>query len=123
VLREAENFRSGLARLGIALKGVVANRVHTRWSEPSVETPDTQRLDARLQKVLPRSIEAKTIHWLVENFQTYQALAQHEARQLQQFSQRFPQAIPFVQIPALQECPVDLQGLCALHPYFFETER
>lgn len=122
ILQEAENFRLGLKRLGIFLKGIVANRVHTDWQETSLQTLDEQRLAEHLQRVLPRSVGTKTIYWLVENFRTYQELARYEALRLEQFSQRLPQSIPFVRIPILRECPVDLQGLCELHSYLFEKD-
>jgi anion-transporting ArsA/GET3 family ATPase len=119
VLQEAENFRLGLEQLGISLKGIVANRVHTHWRETTRQVLDTQRLIKRLQRILPRSVGTPTIDWLAENFRIYQEVAQHEALRLRQFSQRLPQAIPFTQVPILHECPVDLQGLCALHSYLF----
>jgi anion-transporting ArsA/GET3 family ATPase len=120
ILQEAENFRLGLEQLGIFLKGIVANRVHTDWQDSSLQTLDRQRLAKGLQRVLPRSVGTKTIKWLVENFQTYQELARSETLRLEQFSQRLPQSLPFVRVPILHECPVDLRGLCTLHSYFFE---
>lgn len=122
ILQEAEHFRAGLERLGIVLKGIVANRVHTTDRGVSFPTSSKQHLVEHLQKVFPRSVEKKTLDWLIENFQTYQELARDETSRLEEFTRRLPQSIPFIRVPILRECPVDLRGLRTLHPYFFEAD-
>lgn len=122
ILQEAESFRVGLERLGISLKGLVANRVRINGREAPHQVLDEQNLVEHLQRVLPHSVEMTTLSWLVENFQTYQELARGETLRLEQFVQRLPQSIPFVQVPILRASPVDLRGLCTLHPYLFEKD-
>jgi len=52
VLAEAEEFRVGLERLGMALKGVVMNRMHEQWQASHRTGPAAKALTERLRPAL-----------------------------------------------------------------------
>ncbi|MBI3300667.1 MAG: ArsA family ATPase [Deltaproteobacteria bacterium] len=122
VLAEAEEFRAGLERLGVALKGVVVNRVHGEWPDARLERQDAAALTERLRQGLHLpSGESTHLQWLAENFLAYQALARGEELRLEHFRRGLPARVPLVRVPALPAFPADLGGLGTLHGYLFSS--
>lgn len=118
VLAEAQEFRRGLEQLGVALKGVVVNRVHEEWQGRAPVGKDADALAERLsQRLHIRPVDSAQLRWLADNFLAYQALAQGERRRLAHFQRGLPVGIPFVRIPLLPAFPADLGGLLTLHKY------
>jgi len=118
VLGEAEEFRLGLERLGVALKGVVVNRMHEPWRG---QFPQRQGLAALVERVRPTlhltTRDSTPLQWLGQNFLAYQTRARGEERRVERFSQSFPTDVSLVCVPLLPAFPADLGGLAALHQY------
>jgi anion-transporting ArsA/GET3 family ATPase len=118
VLAEAEEFRVGLERLGVALKGVVVNRVHAQWRG---QLPQRQGLAALVERVRPTlhitTGDSTQLQWLGQNFLAYQTRARGEEQRVKNFSQSFPPDVSLVRVPMLPAFPADLGGLAALHQY------
>jgi anion-transporting ArsA/GET3 family ATPase len=118
VLTEAEEFRVGLERLGVALKGVVVNRMHEQWRG---QLPRRQGLAALVERVRPTlhitTRDSTPLQWLGQNFLAYQTRARGEERRVEHFSQSFPTDVSLVRVPLLPAFPADLGGLTALHQY------
>ena len=124
VLAEAEEFRVGLERLGVALKGVVVNRVHKEWQGRGPRGKDPAALVERFRKVLHVTpTESAQLRWLAENFLAYQALARGEGLRLEHFAHSLPAHIPLVRIPVLPAFPADLGGLSTVHRYLFREAK
>jgi anion-transporting ArsA/GET3 family ATPase len=122
VLTEAEEFRVGLERLGVALKGVVINRVHEEWHGKGLRGKEMAALVERLRQVLHLTPgDEAHLQWLVANFLAYQALARGEGLRLEDFRRNLPARVPLVRVPALPAFPVDLGGLVLLHEYLFPS--
>jgi len=118
VLTEADEFRVGLERLGVTLKGVIANRVHAEWRGQMPRREGLSRLVERIRPAFHLTPgDREQFQWLVQNFLAYQARARGEAKRLECFSGKFPTSIPVVQIPALLAFPADLGGVMTLHQY------
>lgn len=119
-LTEAEEFLAGLARLGVALKGVITNRVHEEWRGRVVLREGIAGVEKCLRIAL-RAGPGKEIptRWLAENFLAYQTLARGEALRLEHFRRGLPNGVPVVRIPHLPSAPSDIGGLLTLHPYLF----
>lgn len=120
VLTEAREFRAGLERLGVALRGVIVNRVHEEWQGKGARYKNPAGLAERLRKIvhLPPA-DSTQLQWLVENFLAYQALAHGERVRLEHFQRGFPADMPLICIPVLPAFPADLGGLFTLHRYLF----
>ncbi|MGH7966815.1 MAG: ArsA family ATPase [Candidatus Binatia bacterium] len=122
VLSEAAEFRAGLERLGVVLKGVVVNRVHEEWQGKGPRYKNPAGLIERFRKVLHvPPVDSIHLQWLAENFLAYQALAQGEKARLEHFRRGLPAGIPLVRIPVLPAFPADLGGLFTVHRYLFQT--
>jgi anion-transporting ArsA/GET3 family ATPase len=120
VLHEAEDFCVGLTRMGIALKGIVANRVYAQLSDTTRQAFAMQSLIPRLRRTLPRSVDERDLQWIAENFSGYCERARSEDVRLQRIFQSMPlPRISPIRVPVLPEPPGDLRSLCALHPYLF----
>jgi len=118
VLAEAEEFRVGLERLDVALKGVVVNRVHEEWQGKGPLCKGPAALVERFRKVLHVTpANSAQLQWLAENFLAYQTLARGEGLRLEHFAHSLPAHIPLVRIPVLPAFPADLGGLLTLHRY------
>ncbi len=124
VLAEAEEFRAGLERLDVALKGVVVNRVHEEWRGHMLQRQSVAALVERMRPILPITPgHSSHFQWLAQNFLAYQIRARGEARRLQRFSRAFPVSIPLVRVPAFPAFPADLGGLVTLHQYLCREKR
>lgn len=120
VLTEAEEFLAGFAHLGVALKGVILNRVHEEWRGRTFSQKGAAGLEKWLRTALrDEGGKGAPTRWLVENFLAYQALARGEALRLEHFRQGLPTGIPVVRIPHLLSAPSDIGSLLTLHPYLF----
>jgi len=118
VLSEAEEFRVGLERLGVTLKGVVANRVHEEGGGQMPRRESLARLVERIRPALHLTPGNKAqFQWLAQNFLAYQTRARGQAERLGCFSSKFPARMPFIQVPALPAFPADLGGLVTLQQY------
>ncbi len=118
VLAEAEEFRLGLERLGVALKGVVVNQVHEQWRG---QLPQRQGLAALVERVRPTlhltTGDSTPLQWLGQNFLAYQTRARGEERRVERFSRSFSADVSFVRVPVVSAFSADLGGLVALHQY------
>jgi anion-transporting ArsA/GET3 family ATPase len=118
VLAEAEEFRVGLERLGVALKGVIVNRVHEPWRGQLPQRQSFTTLVERLRPTLRLTPGDSTqLQWLARNFLAYQTRARGEERRVAHFSRNFPTDVSFVRVPLLPAFPADLGGLVTLHHY------
>jgi len=121
-LQEAKCFYRGLEKLGIVLKGVVITRTHEkRWNVE--KESNVTSLAKRVQKILGFSEQESKIHWMVENFITYQTLARIEQQRLQRFFLHIPAPMPTVRVPFLHGSLADLGRLASLHRYLFPQEN
>jgi len=120
VLTEAEEFCAGLERMGIALKAVVANRLHEAWPHRIIDDQNPSAVAERLRQAvqLPPKSHAH-FRWLAENFFISQRLARAEEARLEQFARVLPATIPLVRIPLLPALAANFTGLTALHHYLF----
>jgi len=124
VLAEAEEFRVGLARLGMALKGVVVNRMHEQWQGQSPHWPSCTALAGRLRPVLRLIVrDSNHLPWLAQNFLAYQTQARGEERRVALFSRNCPTDAAFVRVPLLPAFPADLGGLMTLLHYLCRETR
>src|SRR5215510_13506868 len=72
VLAEAEEFRAGLERLGVALKGVIVNRMHEPWRGQLPQRHSFAALAERLRPTLRLTPGDSTqLQWLAQNFLAY----------------------------------------------------
>jgi anion-transporting ArsA/GET3 family ATPase len=124
VLAEAEEFRQGLAQMGISLRAVVANRVHDEWLAAPPDPPDPARLAKRLKNLLlSPAADDFPVGWLVENFLSCRRTAREEATRLARFVDALPAGTPVVRVPALPAFPADLAGLAKMHNYLFPDRQ
>jgi len=118
VLAEAEEFRAGLERLGVALKGVIVNRMHEPWRGQLPQRHSFAALAERLRPTLRLTPGDSTqLQWLAQNFLAYQTRARGEERRVAHFSRRFSPDVSFVRVPLFPAFPADLGGLVTLHQY------
>lgn len=122
VLKEAEEFRVELARMQIALKGVVINRVHEQLPTARSSLPSRKRLAHQLQRLWPQT-PAQEVGWLAENFLAYQELARREGLRIEEFRCTLPSDVPTVTIPILPEPFTNLRELATLHRHFVSEKR
>lgn len=124
VLAEAEEFCTGLERMGIALKAVVANRIHEEWLGKLLDRKKSPALAEWLRQVVDLPPEYHShVGWLAENFFTYQKLAHAEAVRLERFARVLPATIPLVRISTLPALPANFSGLVTLHHYLFPERK
>jgi anion-transporting ArsA/GET3 family ATPase len=118
VLAEAEEFRVGLERLEVALKGVIVNRAHEQWRGQLPQRQSYPALVEHLRPVLRLTTGDNThLSWLAQNFLASQTQARGEERRVELFSRNFPSDLPFVRVPLLPAFPADLSGLATLLQY------
>jgi len=118
VLAEAEEFRLGLDRLGMALKGVVVNRMREPWRGQLPQGRDRTALAERLRPVLRLTVrDISHLPWLAQNFLAAQAQARGEERRVALFSRDCPTDAAFVHVPLLPAFSADLGGLMTLLHY------
>ncbi|HKA54637.1 MAG TPA: ArsA-related P-loop ATPase [Candidatus Binatia bacterium] len=118
VLAEAEEFRLGLDRLGMALKGVVVNRMREPWRGHLPQGRDRAALAERLRPVLSLTVrDGPHFSWLAHNFLAAQAQARGEGRRVALFARRCPADAARVHVPLLPAFSADLGGLATLLHY------
>ena len=118
ILAEAEQFRVGLARLDVAVKGIIVNRLHEPWHGQSPQQQSYTALVKRLRPAVRLTTKDSTpLPWLAQNFLAYQLQARGEERRVELFSQHFLADVPFVRVPLLPAFPADLSGLATLLRY------
>ncbi|HEV8716589.1 MAG TPA: ArsA-related P-loop ATPase [Candidatus Binatia bacterium] len=118
VLAEAEEFRIGLERLGMALKGVVVNRMHEQWRGQFPHYHSCTALSERLRLMLSLTVRDNThLSWLAQNFLAHQTQARGEEQRVELFARNFPTDAAVVHVPLLPAFPADLGGLVTLLHY------
>jgi anion-transporting ArsA/GET3 family ATPase len=118
ILAEAEEFRMGLERLDVAVKGVIVNRLHRPWQGQLPQQHSSTALVKRLRPTVRLTARDSTpLSWLAQNFLAYQLQARGEERRVELFSQHFPADVPLVRVPLLPAFPADLRGLATLLRY------
>jgi anion-transporting ArsA/GET3 family ATPase len=124
VLAEAEECRLGLERLGVTLKGVVANRVHEGWHGQMPRRRTSEAVRAQVRSVLQLTPgDMAHYEWLARNFLAYQTYARGETKRLTAFSRHLPAEVLQVRVPVLPAFPADLSGLGMLHQYLCGETR
>ena len=124
ILGEAEEFRVGLERLDVAVKGVIVNRLHEPQQGQVLPQQSYTALVKRLRPAVHLTIRDNTaLPWLAQNFLAQQMQARGEERRVELFSQNFPADVPFVRVPLLPAFPADLGGLATLLQYLCREIR
>jgi anion-transporting ArsA/GET3 family ATPase len=113
VLKEAEYFCQQVGELGMALRGVVFNRVHR-------EVPGRRRrvTAAQIRKLVGAcDVAASAAGELAENFERYETLGRGDGLRIEAFRELIPENVPVVEVPNFNSDVHSVEGLRAMHPY------
>jgi hypothetical protein len=108
VLAGASELAQNMASLGVALRGVVVNRVHPL---PGVEREAVARV---LAESLPTAGDVRALEWLRSTWTVAVETHLEERARLAAFARTVPQETPWVEVPELEHdahCLADLAGL------------
>ncbi|MGH7859791.1 MAG: ArsA family ATPase [Candidatus Binatia bacterium] len=125
-LEEAEYLTERMSGLGMPLRAVVLNRVHTEFTDP-IDRRDFPRGDirsedvGRVEDVLARAgiRPAPLVTKLARNFVDYQTLARGDGLRIEQFCSSLGRRIPVVQVPNFSSDLHDIGALRRMHPFLF----
>jgi anion-transporting ArsA/GET3 family ATPase len=113
VLKEAEYFCQQVGELGMALRGVVFNRVHREV--PGRGGDETATIMRRLVRHCGLS-EASAAE-LAQNFERYEALGRGDGLRMEAFRELLPANVEVVEVPNFNSDVHNVDGLISMHEF------
>ncbi|MBI3784588.1 MAG: ArsA family ATPase [Deltaproteobacteria bacterium] len=118
VLGEAEYFLQKIDELGMSLRAVVLNRVHSEV-DGSRKAIGAEKLKPLLRHLGASDDLARV---LAANFEVYESLGRGDTLRIEAFRRQLKRQVPVAAVPNFTSDVHSLAGLRSMHPYLFNEE-
>ncbi|HVM96735.1 MAG TPA: ArsA-related P-loop ATPase [Candidatus Acidoferrales bacterium] len=118
VLSEAEYFLQKIGDLGMSLRAVILNRVHSEIGGAR-KTTDNEKLVGLLRRLGAGESLAGS---LAQNLELYESLGRGDTLRVEAFRRQLKANVPVAAVPNFTSDVHSLAGLRSMHPYLFRQQ-